>query len=90
MVDFGLSDTVIVPPSQLDIAEWVMKACCLQEQIVCNAWMKNGYAWFTDGEEVEDRNGEFILVVTMFFLMMMQTLIQMLTSMSLRVWFDGL
>ena len=50
--------TVTVPPTWLDVAEWVIEAYYLPEQIVCNVWMKNVYAWFTDGKEVEDRNGE--------------------------------
>ena len=33
-----------------------MEAYYLPEQIICNAWMKKGYA-FTNEEEVEDRNG---------------------------------
>ena len=36
---------------------WVMEEYYLPEQIVCNAWMEKGYAWFTDGEEVEDGDG---------------------------------
>ena len=64
---FGLSDTVTVSPTRLDVADWVMEANCLPEQMVCNAWMKKGYAWFANGEEVEGRNGECKLVVTIFF-----------------------
>ena len=56
-MDFGLSDAVAVLPTWLYIAEWGMEGSYLPEQIVCNAWRKKGYAWFTDGEEVEDRNG---------------------------------
>ena len=57
MVDFSLSKPVTVPPTLLDVAEWMMDAYNLSEQIVCNEWMKNGYAWFINGEEVKDRNG---------------------------------
>ena len=56
MVDFGLSDTVTFPPTILDGAEWVIEAHYLAEQIECNSWTKKGFAWFTDGEEVEARD----------------------------------
>ena len=56
-MDFDLSHAVTVPPTWLDVAEWVMEAYYLPKQIVCNAWMKKAYAWFTYGEEVEERNG---------------------------------
>ena len=56
-MDFGLSYTVTVLPTQLYVAEWVMEKYYLPEQIVHNAWMNKGYAWFTDEVEVEDRNG---------------------------------
>ena len=57
MMDFGLSDAATVLPTWLDVTEWVMTWYYLPEKIVCNAWMKNGYALFTNGEEVEDING---------------------------------
>ena len=52
-----MSDAVTVPPTWLDVVELLMETYYLPEQIVCNAWMKKGYAWFTNGEEVEDSNG---------------------------------
>ena len=52
MMDFSLSDTVTVPPMWLDVAEWMIEKYYLQEQIVCNASMKKGHAWFTNGKEV--------------------------------------
>ena len=55
-MDFGLSDAVTVLSTWLDVAEWVMEAYYIPEQIVCNAWVKKGYAWFTNGKEVEDRD----------------------------------
>ena len=33
-----------------------MEAFFLSEQIVCNAWMKKEYAWFSNGKDMEDRN----------------------------------
>ena len=45
-----------------------MEACYLSEKIVCNAWTKKGYAWFTNGEEVEDRNGGVHIVAGDVFL----------------------
>ena len=48
--------TVTVPVTLFDIAEWVIEVYYLPMQIVCNALMKKGYAWFTNNEEVEDRN----------------------------------
>ena len=57
MVDFRLSDGVTVPPSWIDISEQVSQAYYLQEQVGHNAWMKKRYAWFTNGEGVEDRIG---------------------------------
>ena len=57
MMDFGLSDAVTVPHTWLDFAEWVMGAYYLPEQIVYNAWMKKGYTWFNNGDDVKDRNG---------------------------------
>ena len=56
MVD-NLSDAVTVPPTWLDDTEWVMEAYYFPEQIVHKVWMKMGYDWFTNGEEVEDGNG---------------------------------
>ena len=78
-MNFGLSDTVTFPPTLLDVAEWVMEACNVQEQIVCIAWMKKSYAWFTNGKEVEDRNGGVHIgaeVVSVKMLMLIQMLIQ--------------
>ena len=49
--------------------------------------MKKGYAWLTDGEEVEERNGG--LHISGNFLMMMKMSIQMLIQMCLGVRFDG-
>ena len=43
---------------------------------------KKGYAWFTDGKEDEDGNGDDV------FSMMIPTLIQMLIWMCLRVGFE--
>ena len=57
MVDFGLSDTVTVPPTWFDVPEWMMEAYYLPEKIVCNSWTKKVCAWFTKGQEAEDRNG---------------------------------
>ena len=56
MVKLCLNDGVNVPPTWLDVAEWVIEVYYLPEQIVLNAW-KKGYAWFTYREKVEDRNG---------------------------------
>ena len=57
MVDIGLSDIVTVPPTQLDIAEWVMESYYLHEKTVHNTWIKKEYAWLTKWEEIENRNG---------------------------------
>ena len=57
MVEFSLCDTVTVPHIWLDVAEWALEAYYLPEQIVCNTQMKKQYAWFTNGKEVEDKNG---------------------------------
>ena len=57
MVGFSLSHTVTAPPIQLVGAEWVNQAYYLSEQIVCNAWMKKGYAQFFDSEDVQVKGG---------------------------------
>ena len=57
MMNFGLSDAVTVLPTWLDVEEKVMEAYYLPEQIVCKAWMTKGYAWFTNGEEMEEKRG---------------------------------
>ena len=47
MVDFGLNDAVTVPPTWLDVAEWVIETYYLPEQIICNAWMGGRQKWWS-------------------------------------------
>ena len=80
--------TITLPSTWLDVAEWVMEAYYLPEQIVCK--MKKGYVWFTNGKEVEDRNWGMHGGDDDVFSMMMQMLIHLLIWMCLRVELEGL
>lgn len=62
-----------------------MQEKTLPEQMIHNAWIKKGYAWFTNGEEMEDQNWTVQIGVVKFFY---HDLIQMSIQMSSRMKFN--
>ena len=80
-----MSDGVTFSLTWLDVAEWMMETYYLPEQIVCNAWMRKGYAWFSNDKEVEDINGGVHIGGDNVFLMMMPKLIQVLIQILIKI-----
>ncbi len=60
MIAEGIVYGTTSPPTRLDVAKWVDAAMLEMKgegQIICNAWRRHGYEWFSDGAPMEQDVG---------------------------------